>query len=160
MKIAIAGDHAGFSLKQHLARFLEGQGHDVIDLGVETDAVPSDYPDIAELVAGAITDGRAERGILACGSGVGVSIAANKIPGIYAAVIHDVYSAHQGVEHDRMNVICVGARVIGTATAEEIIRAFVSAEPSEEERHARRFAKMQAIEARETGADRSDDSGD
>jgi ribose 5-phosphate isomerase B len=151
MKIALAGDHAGFSLKQHLAAFLRLAGHDVIDLGVETDAVPSDYPDIAELVAAAITDGRAERGILACGSGVGVSIAANKIPGIYAAVIHDVYSAHQGVEHDRMNVICVGARVIGTATAEEIIRAFISAQPSDEERHARRFAKVQSIEARATG---------
>ncbi len=152
MKIAIAGDHAGFALKQHLVGFLEGQGHEIIDLGVETDAVPSDYPDIAERVAAAVVEGRAERGILACGSGVGVSIAANKIPGIYAAVIHDVYSAHQGVEHDRMNVICVGARVIGTATAEEVIRAFISAQPSAEERHVRRFAKLQAIEARERGA--------
>jgi ribose 5-phosphate isomerase B len=156
MKIALAGDHAGFALKQHLAAFLRAAGHDVIDLGVETDAVPSDYPDIAELVAAAITDGRAERGILACGSGVGVSIAANKIPGIYAAVIHDVYSAHQGVEHDRMNVICVGARVIGTATAEEIIRAFISAQPSDEERHARRFAKVQSIEARKSGSAATD----
>ncbi|PJF25858.1 MAG: ribose-5-phosphate isomerase [Phototrophicales bacterium] len=158
MKIALAGDHAGFALKQHLAAFLRAAGHDVIDLGVETDAVPSDYPDIAERVAEAILDGRAERGILACGSGVGVSIAANKIPGIYAAVIHDVYSAHQGVEHDRMNVICVGARVIGTATAEEIIRAFISAQPSSEERHERRFAKLQAIEARKS--DSADSTGE
>lgn len=151
MKLAIAGDHAGFALKQHLAAFLRAQGHDVIDLGVNTDAVPSDYPDAAEWVAGAVLDGRAERGILACGSGVGVSIAASKIPGIYAAVIHDVYSAHQGVEHDRMNVICVGARVIGTAAAEEIVTAFVNAQHSDEERHARRFGKVQAIEAREIG---------
>lgn len=158
MKLAIAGDHAGFALKQHLVGFLRAAGHEVIDLGVETDAVPSDYPDIAELVAAAVSEGRAERGILACGSGVGVSIAANKIPGIYAAVIHDVYSAHQGVEHDRMNVICVGARVIGTATAEEIIRAFVNAQPSDEERHARRFAKLQAIEARAAHA--VDDTGE
>jgi ribose 5-phosphate isomerase B len=159
MKIAIAGDHAGFSLKQHLVKFLREAGHEVIDLGVETDAVPSDYPDIAELVAAAVRDGRAERGILACGSGVGVSIAANKIPGIYAAVIHDVYSAHQGVEHDRMNVICVGARVIGTATAEEIVRAFIHAQPSDEERHARRFAKLRALEARERSGQPADDAG-
>jgi ribose 5-phosphate isomerase B len=148
MTIALAADHAGFPLKQHLLDFLRAAGHDVIDLGVETAAVPSDYPDIAEWVAAAIHDGRAERGILVCGSGVGVSIAANKIPGIYAAVIHDVYSAHQGVEHDRMNVICVGARVIGVALAEEIIAAFLRAQPSGEERHARRFAKLVAIEAK------------
>ncbi|MDZ4767338.1 MAG: RpiB/LacA/LacB family sugar-phosphate isomerase [Chloroflexota bacterium] len=148
MTIAIAADHAGYTLKQHLVAFLRAQGHDVIDLGVDTAAVPSDYPDIAQLVAAALQDGRAQRGILACGSGVGVSIAANKIPGIYSAVIHDVYSAHQGVEHDRMNVICVGARVIGVATAEEIITAFLKAQPSDEERHVRRYDKMRAIESR------------
>src|SRR3990172_41444 len=119
MKIALSADHAGYPLKQHLIAFLQKQGHEVIDLGVNTDAVPSDYPDAAEVIAHAVLDGRAERGILACGSGVGASIAANKIKGIYAAVCHDTYSAHQGVEHDRMNVLCVGARIIGQAIAEE-----------------------------------------
>jgi ribose 5-phosphate isomerase B len=151
MKLALAADHAGFPLKQHLVPFLRAAGHEVEDLGVQTDTVPSDYPDIAELVAAALHEGRAERGILVCGSGVGVSIAANKIPGIYAAVIHDTYTAHQGVEHDRMNVICIGARVIGAALAEDILLTFIGAQPSEEERHRRRFGKIQAIEQRETG---------
>lgn len=146
MKIALAADHAGFPLKQHLIRFLQAQGHEVIDLGVNTDAVPSDYPDAAEAIAHAVLDGRAERGILACGSGVGASIAANKVHGIYSAVCHDTYSAHQGVEHDQMNVLCVGARIIGPALAEELATAFIHAHPSTEERHLRRFGKVQAIE--------------
>lgn len=148
MKIALASDHAGYPLKQHLVDFLAKQGHDVLDLGVDTDAVPSDYPDAAEAIARAVLDGHAERGILACGSGVGACIAASKVKGIYAAVCHDTYSAHQGVEHDRMNVICIGARIVGTALAEELAIAFINAQPSDEERHLRRFAKMQAIEAR------------
>ncbi len=148
MKIALASDHAGYPLKQHLVEYLKQQGHDVIDLGVDTDAVPSDYPDSAEALGHAVLDGRAERGILACGSGVGASIAANKIPGIYAAVCHDHYSAHQGVEHDRMNVLTIGARIIGPTTAEELADAFIAAQPSDAERHRRRFAKVQAIEAR------------
>lgn len=148
MKIALASDHAGYPLKQHLVDFLAKQGHDVLDLGVDTDAVPSDYPDAAEAIARAVLDGHAERGILACGSGVGACIAASKVKGIYAAVCHDTYSAHQGVEHDRMNVICIGARIVGTALAEELATAFIGAQPSDEERHLRRFAKMQAIEAR------------
>lgn len=148
MKIALAADHAGFPLKQHLVEYLAKQGHEVVDLGVDTPDVPSDYPDAAEAIAQAITDGRAERGILACGSGVGASIAANKFPGIYAAICHDTYSAHQGVEHDKMNVLTIGARIIGTALSEEISDAFLKAEFSAEERHVRRTGKIKAIEDR------------
>lgn len=148
MKIALASDHAGYSLKQHLVDYLDKQGHEVIDLGVDTADVPSDYPDVAEKISLAVLEGRAERGLLLCGSGVGACIAANKIPGIYAAVCHDTYSAHQGVEHDRMNIMCVGARVIGPAMAEELAQAFLNAVPSDEERHRRRFGKVQAIEKR------------
>jgi ribose 5-phosphate isomerase B len=148
MKIALAADHAGYPLKQHLVEYLKKQGHEVIDLGVDTADVPSDYPDAAEAIGHAVLDGRAERGILACGSGVGASIAANKMQGIYAAVCHDHYSAHQGVEHDRMNVLTIGARIIGPTTAEELANAFIAAQPSTEERHVRRFGKMQAIEQR------------
>lgn len=146
MKIALASDHAGYSLKKYLVEYLRTQGHDVLDLGVDTSDVPSDYPDASKAVAEAVLDGRAERGILACGSGVGACIAANKFPGIYAAICHDVYSAHQGVEHDRMNILCVGARVIGEKLAEELADAFIQAQVSAEERHQRRFAKVQAIE--------------
>ena len=146
MKIALASDHAGYPLKQHLVSYLRDRGHDVIDLGVETDKVPSDYPDIAELISRAVLDGRVERGLLLCGSGVGACIAANKFHGIYAAVCHDTYSAHQGVEHDRMNILCIGARIIGPALAEELADAFLRAQPSEEERHVRRFGKVQALE--------------
>ena len=148
MKIALASDHAGYPLKQHLVAYLQQQGHEVLDLGVVTADVSSDYPDAAESVAQAILDDRAERGIVACGSGVGSSIAANKIPGIYAAICHDTYSAHQGVEHDRMNVLCVGARIIGPAIVEEIVDEFISAKISDEERHARRFGKVQTLERR------------
>lgn len=148
MKIALASDHAGYPLKQHLVDYLTKQGHEVLDLGVDTDKVPSDYPDAAEAIGHAVLDGRAERGILACGSGVGASIAANKMQGIYAAVCHDHYSAHQGVEHDRMNVLTIGARIIGPTTAEELADAFIAAQPSTEERHVRRFGKLQAIEER------------
>ncbi len=148
MKIALAADHAGYPLKQHLVEYLKKQGHEVIDLGTNDPTQPDDYPDFSEAIGHAILDGRAERGILACGSGVGASIAANKMKGIYAAVCHDHYSAHQGVEHDRMNVLTIGARIIGPTTAEELADAFIAAQPSSEERHLRRFGKMQAIEAR------------
>lgn len=148
MKIALAADHAGYPLKQHLIPYLRKQGHEVIDLGVDTDAVPSDYPDLAESIGQAVLEGLAERGILLCGSGVGASIAANKVKGIYAAVCHDYYSAHQGVEHDRMNILCIGSRVVGSALAEELADAFIAAQPSSEERHVRRFGKMRAIEER------------
>lgn len=146
MKIALASDHAGYRLKQHLVDYLRQQGHDVTDLGVDTDAVPSDYPDAAVALADALRDGRAERGILVCGSGVGACIAINKVPGIYAAIAHDTYSAHQGVEHDRMNVLCLGARVVGTALADELVESFLHARPSDESRHQRRFGKIQQIE--------------
>lgn len=148
MKIAIASDHAGYALKQALVSYLQEQGHDMLDLGVNTGDVPSDYPDASAAVAQAVLDGRTERGILACGSGIGASIAANKFPGIYAGICHDTYSAHQGVEHDRMNVVCIGSRIIGQRLAEEIVDAFVHAQVSGDERHARRFGKVQAIEKR------------
>ena len=146
MKVALAADHAGYPLKQHLVSFLSTHGFEVIDLGVDNADVPTDYPDAAKVVADALRDGRAERGILACGSGVGASIAANKVDGIYAAICHDIYSAHQGVEHDRMNVLCMGARIIGSAVAEELALAFLHAVPSEEDRHLRRFGKIVALE--------------
>ncbi|MEQ8677070.1 MAG: ribose 5-phosphate isomerase B [Aggregatilineales bacterium] len=146
MKIALASDHAGYPLKDHLVKFLREQGHDILDLGVNTDAVSSDYPDAAIAVAEAVLAGDAERGILSCGSGVGVSIAANKYDGIYAAICHDTYSAHQGVEHDNMNVLVVGARVVGSNVAEELVTAFVGAEFSGIDRHVRRFNKVKAIE--------------
>jgi ribose 5-phosphate isomerase B len=148
MKITLASDHAGYSLKQHLVNYLKEQGHNVLDLGVNSPYVSADYPDAAEAVGQAVLDGRAERGIILCGSGIGVSIAANKISGIYAAICHDIYSAHQGVEHDRMNVICMGAHVIGQSLAEEIATTFINAQVDDEERYARRFHKVQAIEKR------------
>lgn len=146
MKLVIAGDHAGYPLKHHLVDYLKKQGHEVLDLGVDTDQVPADYPDSAAAVAEVVLRGQAERGIVVCGSGIGACIAANKFPGIYASIAHDVYSAAQGVEHDRMNVLCLGSRIIGTTTAETIVNAFIAATPSTEERHARRFAKVLAIE--------------
>jgi ribose 5-phosphate isomerase B len=147
MKIAIAGDHAGFGLKQIILADLRADGHDVTDFGA-CDATPSDYPDFAELVCNAVRNGQAERGVLVCGSGVGVCVAANKFPGIRAGLCHDNYSAHQGVEHDDMNVICLGSRIIGQEPAREIVRTFLAAKYSGEERHARRLAKVLAIEQR------------
>ncbi len=147
MKVALSADHAGFPLKEHLVAWLPTQGYEVIDLGVYTDAEPSDYPDAATRIAEAMHAGHAERGILACGSGVGACIAANKHDGLYACVCHDTYSAHQGVEHDQMNVLCIGARIVGTAVAEELAVAFLRAVPSQEERHLRRVGKIRAIES-------------
>jgi ribose 5-phosphate isomerase B len=149
MRIAVAFDHAGFQLKQTILGAVRSAGHEPIDLGTDSDS-PVDYPDYAVRLGRAILDGEAQRGILVCGSGVGVSIAANKIPGVYAGVCHDTYSAHQGVEHDDMNVICLGSRVVGAELAREIVLAFLSAryignDPGEE-RHARRVAKVRAIE--------------
>jgi len=149
MRIALGADHAGVALKRELAAELARGGHDVIDLGTHSDA-PVDYPDCADAVASAVRDGRAERGIIVCGSGAGVSIAASKFPGIRAAVCHDSYTAHQAVEHDDMNVLCLGARVIGGALASELVATFLAAHFSGEERHARRLAKITAIEARFT----------
>lgn len=145
MRIAIASDHAGFPIKDEIISFIQENGNDVIDLGTY-DQSPVDYPDFVVKVGRAILDKQAERGILVCGSGIGACIAANKVDGIYAAICHDTYSAHQGVEHDNMNVLCLGGRIIGTELAREIVSAFLNAEFSGEERHLRRFKKVVAIE--------------
>jgi ribose 5-phosphate isomerase B len=150
MKVALAADHAGWRLKDALASRLRGRGHEVLDLGAHDDT-PSDYPDFAEALGAAIAAGRAERGILVCGSGVGAVAAANKMPGILAGLCHDTYSAHQGVEHDEMNVLALGARVIGEALAAEIAEAFVAAAFDGVPRHLRRVEKVRALEARLAG---------
>jgi RpiB/LacA/LacB family sugar-phosphate isomerase len=150
MRIAIGADHAGFELKENVRAFLQKTGHEVIDLGTHN-LDPVDYPDYAEAVGRSLREGKAERGIVICGSGVGASAAANKIPGIRAGLCHDTYSAHQGVEHDDMNVLVLGARVIGPELAHELVRAFVNAQFTKEERHLRRLAKVNAIEARYSG---------
>jgi len=147
VRIAVGADHAGFALKQEVAASLRKQGHEVVDVGTDSTA-PVDYPDFAEKVSLAVRDGQAERAVLICGSGVGASVAANKIKGIRAAICHDVYSAHQGVEHDDMNVLVLGGRVIGSAVAHELVQAFVGARYTAEERHARRLAKVLAMETR------------
>lgn len=147
MKTAIGSDHAGFELKTQLAKFLKDLGDEVVDVGTHGPE-PVDYPDFAEAVAKAILDGRAQRGVLICGSGIGASVAANKIHGIRAGLCHDTYSAHQGVEHDDMNVLVLGARVIGIAMAEELVRAYAGARFTNEERHLRRLNKVKALEAR------------
>jgi ribose 5-phosphate isomerase B len=146
MRIAIAADHAGFDLKQLIGKELAAAGHEVIDLGAESADKPDDYPDFAAALGEAIQAGRAERGVLMCGSGVGASVAANKLIGIRAGLCHDTYSAHQGVEHDNMNVLALGARVIGPALASELVFTFLRAVFSGEERHARRVAKIRALE--------------
>ena len=147
MRIAVGADHAGFQLKQNLAAYLRELGHDVIDLGT-TSTDPVDYPDYAEAVGNAVIENRAERAVLICGSGVGASVAANKIPGIRAAVCHDTYSARQGVEHDEMNVLVLGARIIGVELARELVRNFLAAKFTHEERHVRRLGKINALEKR------------
>jgi ribose 5-phosphate isomerase B len=151
MRIAIAADHAGYLLKNELRATLTAQGHEVTDLGTNSPA-PVDYPDSAEAVANALRGGQAERGIIVCGSGAGVSIAANKFPGIRAAVCHDTYTAHQAVEHDDMNVLCLGARVIGGALAADLATAFLNATYAGNERFQRRLDKVLAIERKYTGA--------
>lgn len=147
MRVAIAADHAGFSLKGELIPELERLGHQVLDLGTFS-SDPVDYPDYAEAIGAALMEKRAGRGVLICGSGVGASVAANKHPGIRAGICHDSYSAHQGVEHDDMNVLVLGARVIGPALARELVRDFLAARFSGEERHVRRLEKVKAIERR------------
>jgi ribose 5-phosphate isomerase B len=149
MKLVIASDHAGFPLKEDVRAYLTKAGHEMVDLGAyEVDPL-DDYPDFAEKVGDAINQGVAKRGILICGSGVGVCVASNKIPGIRAGMCHDTYSAHQGVEHDDMNVIVLGARIIGSALAYEVVNAFIGAKfISNEERFTRRFDKVMAIEAK------------
>jgi ribose 5-phosphate isomerase B len=149
MKLVIASDHAGFELKEEIRAYLAKQGYEVLDLGAYKVEPQDDYPDFAERVGEAIRAGEAHRGILICGSGVGVSIAANKMPGIRAAMCHDTYSAHQGVEHDDMNVLVIGARIVASALAYELVDAFLKAKfISNEERFTRRFKKVLAIEAK------------
>lgn len=147
MKIALAADHAGYALKAHLVGTLTKQGVEVLDLGVENDSTPADYPDVAETLGKAIQEGYAERGILICGSGVGASIAANKMKGIYAAICHDAYSAAQGVQHDNMNVLCLGGRIVGIALADLLVTAFLEAQfERDTARFVTRFEKLQRIE--------------
>lgn len=146
MKIAIASDHAGFPLKEEVRDYVRKQGHEVEDLGAYN-TEPSDYPDFAVLVGKALMAGKVERGILICGSGVGVCVAANKMPGVRAGMCHDTYSAHQGVEHDEMNVLVLGARIIGSALAFECVDAYLKANfIAKEERFVRRLNKVKAIE--------------
>ncbi len=148
MKLVISSDHAGFPLKEELRAYLGKEGHEVVDLGAYN-TEPSDYPDFAVKVGEALKRGEAPRGILICGSGVGVCVAANKIPGIRAGICHDTYSAHQGVEHDDMNVLVLGARIIGPAIAFEIADSYLRAKfNTSEPRYTRRFKKVQAIEAK------------
>jgi RpiB/LacA/LacB family sugar-phosphate isomerase len=146
MKIALGADHAGYGMKESLRATLAEQRHEVVDLGTFDPSQPDDYPDYAVAVGRVLQDGRADRGILICGSGVGVSVAANKLPGIRAGLCHDTYSAHQGVEHDDMNVLVMGARVIGPELANELVGAFLRASYSHEDRHERRLSKIRALE--------------
>jgi RpiB/LacA/LacB family sugar-phosphate isomerase len=148
MRVVLGADHAGYLLKEELKSLLEGLAYDVVDVGTK-DPSPVDYPDIARDLGRVIRDGGAERGILICGSGVGASIAANKLSEIRAGLCHDTYSAHQGVEHDDMNVLVLGARVIGPESAKECVKAFLGADFSGDARHARRLAKLKEMEKKE-----------
>jgi ribose 5-phosphate isomerase B len=154
MKIVIGSDHAGFQLKVAMGDLLRSLGHEVLDIGAFNEN-PSDYPDYAEAVGRAVVDKKAERGLLVCGSGVGVSVAANKIPGVRAAMCHDTYSAHQGVEHDDMNVLVLGSRVIGVMLAQDLVKSFLGAKFTNEERHVRRLNKVKALETKYAAAARA-----
>jgi RpiB/LacA/LacB family sugar-phosphate isomerase len=147
MKIVIGSDHAGFQLKVAMGDLLRSMNQEVLDVGAFNEN-PSDYPDFAEAVGRAILDRKAERGVLICGSGVGASVAANKLTGIRAAVCHDTYSAHQGVEHDDMNVLVLGSRIIGVKLAEDLVKAYLAAKFTNEDRHVRRIAKVKALESK------------
>ena len=150
MKVGVASDHAGFTLKEAMKKEIEAAGHAVVDLGTySADSV--DYPDFAEKLGLAVVKGEVERGVLFCGSGIGASVAANKIPGVRAGNCSDTYSAHQGVEHDAMNVLVLGGRTVGPAVASEMVRAFLGAAYTHEARHEKRLAKVMAIEARYSG---------
>jgi ribose 5-phosphate isomerase B len=150
VRIAVGADHAGYEMKELVVALLREAGHQVMDQGTHA-ASPVDYPDFAAAVGDTVREGRAERGIVICGSGVGASVAANKLPGIRAGLCHDTYSARQGVEHDDMNVLVLGARVIGPALARELVQAFLGARFSGEERHRRRVAKIRDLETRDGG---------
>jgi len=153
MKVAVGADHAGFSLKATAVDAIRALGHEIVDCGAFAVEPGDDYPDFAAAVSRAVLEQRAERGVLVCGSGVGASVAANKFAGIRSALCHDTYSAHQGVEHDDMNVLALGARVIGPALASELIAAFLHADFSGAERHERRLAKIRALERAGSAAD-------
>ncbi|MCG6982214.1 MAG: ribose 5-phosphate isomerase B [Deltaproteobacteria bacterium] len=144
-RVALAADHAGFELKERMTTFLKEAGFEIVDLGT-SNREPADYPDFARAIGEALREGKAERGILICGSGVGACVAANKMKNIRAGLCHDTYSAHQGVEHDDINVLCLGSRVIGEELAKELISVFLAARFTGEERHMRRLAKIQAME--------------
>lgn len=146
VRIALGSDHAGYPLKEHLATWLAESGHAVYDLGTHS-ADPVDYPDYSAAVARAVLDGRADRGVIVCGSGAGAAIAANKFQGIRAGVAHDTYTAHQMVEHDDVNVLALGSRVIGQSLAEDVVRIFLEAKFSRDDRHVRRLDKIRALEA-------------
>jgi ribose 5-phosphate isomerase B len=148
MRVALAADHGGFVLKTSLIPWLESRDYEILDLGAEIFNAADDYPDFAEDLAQAVVSGKADRGILVCGSGVGASIAANKIPGIRACLCHDTYSAHQGVEHDDMNILCLGGRVIGLELAKELVNAFLNAHFKDQEKYRRRVDKIKALEAK------------
>ncbi len=150
MRIGIAADHAGFDFKQNSARDLREQGHDVVDFGAKSLVPDDDYPDYIVPLADAVQRGDVQRGLAICGSGVGASIVANKLTGIRAAICHDTYSAHQGVEHDDMNILVLGARIIGEELAKELINAFLNARFTSEPRHLRRLEKIHQIELRST----------
>jgi ribose 5-phosphate isomerase B len=150
MKVVIGSDHAGFQLKNTVGDLLRSLGNEVLDVGAFNEN-PSDYPDFAEALGKAVLDGRAERGVLICGSGVGASVAVNKMPGIRGGMCHDTYSAHQGVEHDDINVLVLGERVIGVELAKDVVRTFMAAKFTHEARHARRLEKVKAIEAKYCG---------
>ena len=147
MRLAIGADHGGYGLKSQLIELLEDQGHEVVDVGASSLDPSDDYPGFAEALAHCIASKKAARGIMICGSGVGASVAANKVRGVRASVCHDTYSAHQGVEHDDMNVLCLGARIVGVELAKELVEAFLSAQYTGEERHQRRLDKVLAMEA-------------
>ncbi len=142
MVVLIAADHGGFELKNHLAAILGKDGHAVTDLGAHSHDAGDDYPDFALAVARGVARGDAERGVIVCGSGVGAAVAANKVRGVRASLCHDTYSARQGVEHDDLNVLCLGGRIVGEALAAELLRAFMGARFSGEERHLRRLQKV------------------
>jgi ribose 5-phosphate isomerase B len=146
MRIAVGADHAGVPLNETIIAELKRLGHEVVDCGTHDASKPDDYPDYAEAVGRAVLDGKADRAVLICGSGVGAAVAANKLPGIRAGLCHDSYSAHQGVEHDNMNVICMGSRVIGPELALDLVRIFLGAQFTGEARHVRRLAKIAALE--------------
>jgi ribose 5-phosphate isomerase B len=146
VNVAVAFDHRGVHLRDKILETLEADGHTVVDLGTDTDAQRIDYPDKAREIGDAVNDGRGERGILVCGSGVGASVAACKIAGIRAAICHDAYSAHQGVEHDDMNILCLGSEVVGPSLAADLVRAFLGAQFTAGERYVRRLEKVAAME--------------